>query len=361
MNKHQLMIFLKRTSRTVLMGIAIMVSISLSCRDENTTPQTPAPEQENTFRNPVLTAGPDPWVFRKDDTYYVTHTTGNSLKVYKTEDMTQLTGATSKTVWRAPATGMNSKNIWAPEIHYINNAWYAYYAADDGSNANHRMWVLENTSADPLQGTWTDKGQLNLADNKWAIDGTIFGHNGQLYFLWSGWEGDTDVRQDIYITQMSNPYTAVGPRVRLSKPELPWELSGSPPGVNEGPQILKNNGKIYLVYSASGCWTDNYTLGLLTADENSDLMNPASWTKTSEPVFQKNPEGQAYGPGHCSFFTSPNNKEQWIIYHANPESGQGCGGKRSVRMQPFTWKPDGAPDFGKPAALDVKLDKPGDE
>jgi GH43 family beta-xylosidase len=253
---------------------------------------------------------------------------------------------------------MNSKEIWAPEIHYIDNAWYFYYAADDGKNANHRMWVLENKSADPFQGTWTDKGQLNLPDGKWAIDGTVLSQNGQLYFLWSGWEGDTDARQDIYMTKMSNPWTADGPRVRLSKPELPWELAGSPPGVNEGPEVLKHDGKVFIVYSASGCWTDDYTLGLLKADENSDLINPASWTKFTQPVLTKNPEGQAYGPGHCSFFVSPNGQQDWILYHANPQTGQGCGNNRSIRMQPFTWKSDGTPEFGKAAALDVALEKP---
>lgn len=359
MNKHRLMTFLTRVSRTVLMTAAITLSISLSYRDQNTALSIPtAPWEKNTFRNPVLTTGPDPWVIRQGKTYYVTHTTGNSLKLYKTEDMTQIATATSKVVWTPPPSGMNSREIWAPELHYINNAWYFYYAADDGKNDHHRMWVLENKSADPLEGSWTDKGQLDLPDNKWAIDGTVFTHNGQLYFLWSGWEGDTNVHQDIYIVRMSTPWTPVGPRVRLSRPELPWELHGNPPAVNEGPQVLKHNGKVFIIYSASGCWTDHYALGLLTADERSDFMDPGSWIKSPEPVFTKNSEGQAFGPGHCSFFTSPNSRQDWILYHANPQTGQGCGGKRSIRMQPFTWKTDGTPDFGKPTPLDVELDKP---
>lgn len=360
-NKKKLMTALRQTGRAVLTGIFTMLTVALSCREENSRPSAPPPGDDSTFKNPVLTNGPDPWVIQHGKTYYVTHTTGNGLKLYKTEAMSQLAKATSKTVWIAPPSGMNSKNIWAPEIHFINNAWYFYYAADDGSNENHRMWVLENTAADPFQGTWTDKGQLDLPDNKWAIDGTVFSQNGQLYFLWSGWEGDTDSRQDLYIAKMTNPWTTEGARVRLSKPELPWELSGSPPGVNEGPQMLTHNGKVFVVYSASGCWTDNYTLGLLTAAAGSDPMNPASWTKSPEPVFVKNPEGQAYGPGHCSFFVSPDGTEPWILYHANPQAGQGCGNNRSIRMQPFTWKSDGSPDFGQAAALDVKLSKPAGE
>ena len=47
-------------------------------------------------------------------------------------------------VWSPPSWGMNSDNVWAQELHLINGKWYIYYAADDGENANHRMWVLES-------------------------------------------------------------------------------------------------------------------------------------------------------------------------------------------------------------------------
>lgn len=319
--------------------------------------------ETQTFQNPLLLHGPDPWVFQKGDTYYLTHSTGNSLKIYRTKNMSKLGEAESKVVWTPPATGMNSKEIWAPEIHFVNNKWYAYYAADDGKNDNHRMWVLENESEDPFEGTWVDKGKMNLADDRWAIDGSVFEHNGQLYFVWSGWEGSVNKRQDIYISKLSNPWTADGARVLISKPELDWEVKGTSdelPTVNEGPQFLKKDNKLFIVYSASGCWTDDYTLGILTASADADLMNPASWVKSQQPVFSKNPEGHVFGPGHNSFFKSPDGTEDWIIYHANPEAGQGCGNNRSARMQPFTWNDDG-PVFGMPVSLDTPISVPSGE
>ena len=66
----------------------------------------------------------------------------------------------------------------------------------------------------------------------------------------------------------------------------------------------------------------------------------------------------AYSPGHNGFFMSPNGKQDWIIYHANPEAGQGGGGMRSPRIQKFTWGKDGVPDFGKPVGLGEVLQKP---
>jgi GH43 family beta-xylosidase len=68
-----------------------------------------------------------------------------------------------------------------------------------------------------------------------------------------------------------------------------------------------------------------------------------------------------YGVGHNSFFTTADGKENWILYHANAEAGQDCSDKRSPRMQRFTWKPDGSPDFGKPVALKTLLKRPSGE
>ena len=314
-----------------------------------------------TFANPLLSSGPDPWVIQKDGWYYVTHTTGKNLRLYRTKKMSDLRSAEMKTVWTPPSTGMNSKQIWAPEIHFLHGKWYFYYAADDGINENHRMWVLENTSPDPFYGTWQDRGELELPDDKWAIDGTPFEHNGSLYFLWSGWEGNVNVRQVIYITKLIDPLTAEGDRVLISKPDYDWEKRGGNPAINEGPQVLTHEGKIFVIYSASGCWTDDYSLGMLSASATADLLKADSWTKHPEPIFEKNISGQAFGPGHNSFFTSPDGTENWILYHANPQPGQGCGGHRSPRMQEFTWTDDGFPDFGDPVPLGETLDPPSGE
>ena len=148
----------------------------------------------------------------------------------------------------------------------------------------------------------------------------------------------------------------------ISAPQYAWESIGAPPAVNEGPEILKNSaGKVFLTFSASGCWTDDYSLGLMTLKDGGDPLVPADWVKTNQPVFVKNPANQAFGPGHNAFFKSPDKTEDWIIYHANPQSGQGCNPSRSPRIQKFTWKTDGTPDFGQPVPLNVKLMRPSGE
>jgi GH43 family beta-xylosidase len=69
----------------------------------------------------------------------------------------------------------------------------------------------------------------------------------------------------------------------------------------------------------------------------------------------------AYGPGHNGFFILPDGTENWIIYHANDSSGQGCGDSRNPRMQKFAWNADGTPNFGNPVATNTSIKKPSRE
>ncbi|WP_345329759.1 glycoside hydrolase family 43 protein [Mucilaginibacter defluvii] len=320
-------------------------------------------QQTASFTNPLLPGGPDPWNTYKDGYYYYTHTTGNHLAIWKTKDITDLKSAERKTIWTPPPGTMYSKEIWAPELHFIRGKWYMYFAADDGNNDHHRMYVVENASADPMQGEWTFKGQVKDATGKWAIDGSVFENKGQLYMIWAGWEGDVNVKQNIYIAKMSNPWTISSERVMIATPTYAWEKDGDLPGgkhldVNEGPQILMHGKDIFLIYSASACWTDNYALGMLRAKANANLLDPKSWKKSPEPVFKQSPETGVYAPGHNSFFKSPDGKEDWILYHANSNPGDGCSNKRSPRAQKFTWNKDGSPNFGVPLSTSKPLAKP---
>ncbi|MDB5210637.1 MAG: family 43 glycosylhydrolase, partial [Sediminibacterium sp.] len=298
--------------------------------------------------------------------YYYTHTTGKNITLWKTTSIADLNTAEKKVVFTPPPKGPYSKELWAPEIHFIQNKWYIYFAADSGNNNQHRLWVLENGSRDPLQGEWIMKGKLTTPDDKWAIDGSVFENKGQLYCIWSGWEGDVNGEQDIYIAKMKNPWTIEGKRARISAPELDWEMHGdlhdanNPPhvNVNEGPEVLRHDDQLFLIYSASGCWTEYYALGMLRTSINSDLMDPRSWKKSTQPVFKQSPENKVYAPGHNSFFKSPDGKEDWILYHANSLPGQGCGGFRTPRAQKFSWNAEGFPVFGVPVSEKTVLTVP---
>jgi GH43 family beta-xylosidase len=345
-------------SRPFYIFLSLFINISLFSQDSLVT-----------FTNPLLPSGADPYSYYKDSYYYYTHTQGNAITIWKTKNLAHLKMAERKTIFTPPEGTSYSKQIWAPEIHFIDNRWYAYFAADNGNNTFHRMYVLENPSPDPMKGEWFFKGKISDDSDKWAIDGDVFIYRKQLYFVWSGWEGDQNGQQNIYIAKMKNPWTIESKRVLISSSTYDWEMNGdlndpqNPPhvNVNEGPQALQHGKKLFIIYSASGCWTDFYALGLLSFAGKKNLLQAKKWKKNPEPVFKQSKENGVYAPGHNSFFKSPNGKEDWILYHANSKPGQGCGRYRSPRTQKFTWNKDGTPNFGEPVKEGVLLPIPAEK
>jgi GH43 family beta-xylosidase len=319
-----------------------------------------------TFSNPILPSGADPYSTYYKGYYYYTNTLQDRLVLWKTKSLANLKNAESKIIWKAPKGTDYSADIWAPEFHIIDGKWYAYFAADNGDNNTHRMYVLENKFSDPFKGKWQFKGKIAAKTDKWAIDGNVFKHKDQLYMIWAGWEGDTNGQQNIYIAKMKNPLEIDGDRVMISSPTHDWETHGklndpnNPPqvNVNEGPQFLANGDKIFIVFSASGCWTDYYALGLLTFTGTDNLLDASAWKKSDEPIFKQSDKNKVYAPGHNSFFKSPDGKEDWILYHANSNPGEGCGNKRSPRMQKIDWDANGFPVFGEPVSQETVLSVP---
>ena len=357
--------FVNQVRRAAL--LSLLLATAAGCgKDGPAKPVTPSPPTSGpagrTFTNPLLPAGADPFVAQKDGFYYYLHTTYTDLRIWKTAKMSDLSFANPSIVWRPAATGAATGNLWAPELYFLDDKWYLYYSAGPAGNdlGRQRTWVLENSSPDPTQGTWVDKGRIfNPTEDFWAIDGTVLEQNDKRYFIWSGHNGQDGI-QRLYISRMSNPWTLTGPRVELSRPEFAWENVG-PPYVNEGPIILKREGKTLLVYSASFCGTDDYSLGLLTTSSTADPLLASSWTKSAQPQFSKNAGSRAYAPGHNGFFKSKDGREDWLIYHANNNPGEGCFDKRNPRMQPFSWRPDGTPNFGTPVPINTPLARPGGE
>jgi len=324
---------------------------------------TGANAQQKTFTNPILPSGADPYSTFHNGVYYYVNSSGHSLVLRKTKNLADLASAEKRTIWTAPKNTMYSQNVWAPEIHFIAGKWYIYFAADDGDNNNHRMYAVENTSQNPFEGNWEFKGKIASPSDKWAIDGNVFSVDDQLYMIWSGWEGDENGQQEIYIAKMKNPLMIESARTKISSPTYAWEKhNGGDPEVyvNEGPQFLEHDGALFIVYSASGCWTDFYGLGLLRFKGN-DLLNAENWTKSPDPIFTQSPERGVYAPGHNSFFKSPDGTQDWILYHANDNPGDGCGGKRSPRMQQIHWNDDGTPDLGIPVSRATVLEIPSEK
>jgi GH43 family beta-xylosidase len=308
------------------------------------------------FTNAIISDGADPWIVFKDGYYYLTATTGGDVKVRQATRLAGTNGigaASPVRVFKPPAP--YNQEVWAPELHFIQGKAYLYYAADDGTNENHRMFCAEQVGQTT---SFAYKGKVyDTTTDCWAIDGTVLqATNGALYFIWSGWPGAENGLQNLYIAPMSNPWTISGPRVLLSTPTRSWES-----WIQEGPEVLQRNGKVFVVYAANLSWTDNECLGMLI-NSDGNYLNPASWTKLSQPVFKTvtGTNGSVFGPGHASYTQSLDGTEDWIFYHA--AQYQGAGWTRNIRMQRFTWDANGYPSFGQPVPAGIPIANPsGDD
>lgn len=313
-------------------------------------------QSPSNFTNPLLSSGADPFMTFFNGNYFLTYTTGSDIRIRKSPSLATMASAKEHIVW-ADFESDRCCHLWAPEFHRLKNPlgqyrWYMYFTAGPGDCcAQQRMHVLESEADDPL-GPYEYKNRLfDPSHDFWAIDPTVLENNNQLYVVYSGTPLDNlpnEKPQNLYIAPLANPWTVSGPRVEIAIPNQAWEISGGP--VNEGPAVLKRNDRIFLAYSGSGCWTDDYAVGLLQASSSSNLLLASSWQKIPQPLLSRNDQGQVYGPGHNSFFKSPDGSQDWMVYHANPAAGLGCKEQRSPRAQRIAWDANGLPQLDPPTS-----------
>jgi GH43 family beta-xylosidase len=312
--------------------------------------ELPAIAEVPSFQNPIA-PGADPWVIRHGEWYYWCLSENMlGVGIYRSRTLTEL--GERIVHWHAPRVGSYCAEIWAPELHRIDDRWYVYVAASDGNNENHRMIVLE-AEGELESAEFEIKGELYTGDdvatgrnNRWAIDATPVEFQGQRYVIWSGWEDHRDI-QHLYIAKLLNPWTVGSNRVRLcANDDFIWERvdeTAASRGLNEAPQVLSRDGRLFVVYSASASWQTTYKLGLLELMPDSDPLQTSSWKKHAQPVLHSS--ARTWGVGHCSFTTSPDGSEDWIAFHAKLE--QAPNWDRAIHVQPFSWTASGLPNFGR--------------
>ena len=99
-------------------------------------------------RNPLLQndtgSYPDPWVFLTNNTYYYCGSE-DSARLYITfsTNLKDIINQKKHYIFTPPPRYYYSQELWSPELHFLEGRWYVYFAADDGNNDNHRMFVLE--------------------------------------------------------------------------------------------------------------------------------------------------------------------------------------------------------------------------
>lgn len=305
----------------------------------------------------------DIWIVQRADPYVYRHLDGNyyftgSLPEYdgialrRAGSLAGLPDAEERVIWRRHEQGPMSIHVWAPELHYLFGKWYIYFAAGEKEDIwNIRPYVLECQGDDPVSDAWTELGRMQRADEDefsfeaFSLDATIFENKGKYYYVWAEKTGVGKQISNLYISELASANKLKTVQVMLTTPDYDWERFGF--WVNEGPAVIKRNGRIFLTYSASDTGI-HYCMGMLTADEDSDLLDPKSWCKERYPVLSTNEEKGIYGPGHNSF-TVDEQGNDILVYHARKEK-EITGNplyipNRHAMLMRIDWDREGRPVF----------------
>ncbi|KAI0126541.1 alpha-L-arabinofuranosidase II [Xylariales sp. AK1849] len=288
---------------------------------------------------------PDPFMVRANGLFHLTFTGGDRIEIWSSRHLANFEQTAKKQViWTPPPETEHSADLWAPELHAIGGRWYVYYAAAHPAHGNrsHRMYVLGGPPVieDPTQGQWGFLGRIRDMPDQWAIDGTIFELNQELYFVYSGWPLDdrskSDLIQQLFIVKLADPVTAGSRPVMISAPEQPWEFTrdgNGAHGINEGPQFLESPNARWkgIVFSCAGSWTHEYKLAVLHYT-GGDPLHPRSWLKGQEPLLQAAGQGKGpWGPGHGTFLAL--GQQMVCVFHATDSPTDGWNNRKARCQQ----------------------------
>lgn len=332
-------------------GVALMAGFLLPLPAQAAAAADPAVS----YTNSLAERRADGQIYKHTDGYYYFTATApeyDRIILRRATTIQGLATAPETVIWTKHATGEMGAHIWAPEIHFIDGKWYVYFAAGRADDIwKIRMYALESSAANPMTGSWGEKGRIATPMDSFALDATTFTVGGTRYLSWAQHDPAIATNSNVYIAKMAGPTTIVGTPTRLTVPTYGWETTGFK--VNEGPAFIQRGDKVFLSYSASA--TDsNYCLGLLSASASANLLDPAAWTKSPTPVFKSNEATGQYGPGHNFFTKSEDGGSDILVYHDRGYkdiSGDPLNDpNRRTRVQKLYWNADGTPNFGIPVA-----------
>lgn len=307
------------------------------------------------FNKPFIEQRADPFVMRAENgKYYFTASVPAYDKIILrcSDTLPGLKDAKEKVIWTKHESGEMSRHIWAPELHYLFGKWYIYFAASMEEDIwRLRPYILECQGPDPMKDEWIEKGKIQRSDDDiysfdaFSLDATILENKGEYYYIWAEKVSVGIQISNIYIAKMESATKLATAQVLLTTPDYDWERVDI--WVNEGPAAIHHDGRIFLTYSASATG-ECYCVGMLSIDENEDLLDPRAWKKERYPVLCSDREKGIYGPGHNSFTRTEDGRDV-CVYHARtyPEivGDPLYDPNRHTMLMEVKWDEDGKPVF----------------
>ncbi len=236
------------------------------------------------------------------------------------------------------------RNLWAPDVHFINGRYCVYYSASTFGSQRSLIGLAANQTLDPADPNyaWIDEGKVIESQPGMdfnAIDaGIVTDTDGRLWMTFgSHWKG-------IYLFEL-NPKTGKS----LHDPPKPKCIARRPgKHAVEAPCIIYRSGFYYLFVSFDQCCrgaesTYNIRLGRAAAitgpyiDADGKHMTEGGGSLILEG-------GDRFkGPGHNSILFD--NEKTVLVYHTYDAQNRG---RPILQIRPVHWQDDSWLTLGPP-------------
>lgn len=300
-----------------------------------------------TYRNPVWPNDfADPFVLKWQGAYYAYGTSGFSrdriFPVLHSPDLANwhyLGGALE------PISHSAELNYWAPEVAEVHGRFYMYFSAGErADDATHRLHVAV---ADQPGGPFKTANQL-LPDEGFTIDAHPFRDpdSGGWYLFFAKDFFDERVGTGLAVVPLAESMTqTAGPVTTVLRASSDWQIyernrtlygrSWDAWHTVEGPFVVKHEGRYYCFYSGGAWHSMDYGVSYGIADH---ILGPYQdeWSLKGPAVLRPIPD-KVLGPGHNSIVLGPDNRTQFIVYHAWDIARTA----RRMYIDPLLWGPDG--------------------
>ena len=310
----------------------------------------------------TMSSCPDPFIFynEKDGYYYLFHTnilgyiyTNNILYYYKSKDLKNWEKSSSsvnpmeengifvKDKNGNEITDSNGNkirkrtNFWAPEVYKHNNKIYIFYSSFQLKNEDEiinsavngvstvtpvRQSYISVLVGDTFESTFKEENSKLFEFKNSVIDANVlFDDDGKIYLYFVEDQADrgTEKSSWIYGVQLNDELNStIGDPVVLLKPTLDWEKKTGNRYWTEGPCIIKNGGKYYMMYSANGYMSNYYSVGYAVSKSplgEYDKKDNGDETSTENLLLVTDGK-TVFGPGHNNVF-STSDGSLYTVYH----------------------------------------------
>lgn len=298
----------------------------------------------------------DPVITREGDTYYVFGTgvpgeAGRYLLSRTSKDLVHWTAGKPLfdhiPDWAQKAVP-GTKEMWAPDISYVNGRWRLYYAVSTFGGNRSAIGLFTSPTLDPAKPGygWRDEGLVLMSQNSDdynAIDpnATVDAQGRHWLSFGSFWTGIKLVELDAKTGKPLHPEAKPISIARRPAPE------GAPAPI-EAPFILRHGGAYWLFASYDYC-CKGVNSTYYTVVSRADTITGPYLGKDGSAMLQGGgtiflradlPEQERFrGPGHAGFMHDKDGTDI-VAYHAYDKENHGASTLRLARIH---WGGDGWP------------------